>query len=98
MFEVNGIVYASDPAPDMIVVAARYVGNQQFVVTFSTGETRLFDATDLRPYPVFEPLENESILAAMKLSHGVMEWLDGEIDIAPEAVYEMSHEYPLAVA
>lgn len=98
MFESNGIVYASNPSPDMTIASARYVGNQQFVVSFSTGETRLFDATELEPFPVFEPLKDESVLVGMRLSHGVMEWLDGEIDIAPEAVYEMSYEYPMAVA
>ena len=93
MYEVDGIVYASNPGPDLLVESARYVGNQQMVVTFNSGETRLLDATDLLAMPAFAPLADEGVLRSFEIDHGVICWLDGEIDIAPEAVYATSYQY-----
>jgi hypothetical protein len=39
----------------------------------------------------FEPLKNEDIFQNFSIFHGVITWLSGEIDIAPETVYEMSY-------
>jgi len=36
-------------------------------------------------------LADESVFGSVALFHGVMTWNNGEIDIAPEAVYEMSY-------
>ena len=62
------------------------------MVTFSTGETKLFDTTILKG-EVFEPLKNTEILCNPKLVHGVIIWNNEEIDVAPEFVYENSFPY-----
>ena len=93
MFEVDGIMYASEPSDTLLVAAVRYVGNQEFVVTFSTGETRLFDATELFSMPAFAPLKDEEVLRSPRVEDGVLCWLDGDIDIAPEALHGMSYQY-----
>ena len=90
MYIQNGIAYAGEPVSDIEVSAVRYLGDYVFLITFSTGETRVFDATNLFDMPVFGPLKNEETLADVSLDHGVMTWLDGDIDIAPEAVYGSS--------
>lgn len=41
----------------------------------------------------FEPLKNEEVLKNMSVFHGVITWMDGEIDIAPETVYQESYPY-----
>ena len=62
------------------------------LLTFSTGEQRLFDTT-LLTGSAFEPLRDEKILSEIKIFHGVMTWMNGEIDIAPETMYADSYPY-----
>ena len=62
------------------------------LVTFSTGEKRLFDTTELKG-PAFAPLADEKIFNNPVLFHGVITWKNGEIDIAPETVYKESYAY-----
>lgn len=51
MYEANGIVYGSEPAEAMKVMGVRDVGDYILLVTFSTGETRLVDCTELFSMP-----------------------------------------------
>ena len=62
------------------------------LVTFSTGEKRLFDTTMLNG-SAFAPLADEDVFMNPVLFHGVNTWNNGEIDIAPEAVYQNSYAY-----
>ena len=62
------------------------------LVTFSTGEKRLFDVTTLRG-EAFAPLKDAAVRDHPMLFHGVITWMDGEIDIAPETVYRDSYAY-----
>lgn len=93
MYISNGIAYAREPVQGIQVASAQYVGNHVLLLTFSTGETRLFDASELFNLPVFIPLEDESTLSSFVIDHGVLTWLYGELDIAPEALYERSYKY-----
>ena len=43
--------------------------------------------------PVFAPLADQKILDAFSIEDGTLTWLDGSIDIAPQAVYSRSYEY-----
>ena len=93
MFIKGGIVYASEPTAELEVVACRSVGDGILIVTFSTGETRLFDVTCLLDMPAFEPLADWNVAEAFSIEDGVLTWLDGEVDIAPQALYSRSYEY-----
>lgn len=93
MFENNGIVYASAPASGMKVVSARVTNDLSMLVVFTTGETRLLDATVLLKYPAFAKLADPAVFAGFSIDHGVLCWLSGEIDIAPERLYELSYSY-----
>ena len=62
------------------------------ILTFSNGEIRLFDASILEG-EVFRPLDNEAVFMNPSVDHGVVCWMDGEIDCAPEYMYEHSYEY-----
>ena len=45
--------------------------------------------------PLFEvSYESNTIFKNAKVEYGVVTWADGEIDIAPETMYENSYEYP----
>lgn len=93
MFAVDGYVYASEPTAGIKVTSARVVDDLCMLVTFSTGETRLLDATDLLAFEAFAPLEDRCVFEAFAIEHGVLTWLDGDIDIAPEGLYKRTYEY-----
>lgn len=95
MYELDGICYAGGGRPDARVVAAKPLMGGMLLVTFSTGERRLFDTTALEG-PAFGPLRSGEAQATVRVEHGFISWLDGEIDVAPEYVYENSWEYDTA--
>jgi hypothetical protein len=47
----------------------------------------------LLSYPAFQPLRDENVFRAVQVDHGVVTWMDGEIDIAPETMYADSFAY-----
>lgn len=95
MYIVNDIAYAGTPFEDMKVDRVRIVNDFCMLVRFSSGETRLFDATPLFAMPAFEPLSDEDVFKTFRIDHGVLTWQDGSIDIAPEFLYERSHRYEI---
>lgn len=92
MFEINGIVYAGGFQENIKISDARIISDHMMLLTFSTGEKRVFDAT-LLDGPVFEPLKNPAIFEDYAIVHGAITWLDEEIDCAPEYMYEHSYAY-----
>ncbi|NEG96082.1 DUF2442 domain-containing protein [Bifidobacterium sp. SMB2] len=94
MFEVNGILYADEPAQELEVRSARVADDRIMLVTFSTGETRLCDFTEMYDdVPSFAPLRDEKTFEDFHIDHGVLTWCDGDIDISPTYLYEHSYEY-----
>lgn len=93
MYLVNGIAYAGTAVQDMRVCAVNPLDDMMMLVTFASGERRLYDATQLLQYPAFQPLKDEAVFRAARVDHGVVIWLDGEIDIAPETMYATSFPY-----
>ena len=93
MFVNDGIAYAGEPVEGIRVVSAKVVGRLSMLVTFSTGEERVFDASALLEMPAFSPLADEPVFSAFSIEHGVVCWEGGEIDVAPERMYEMSFAY-----
>lgn len=76
---------------------AKLLRGSMLLVTFSTGEKRLFDATKLKG-GAFAPLADEKTLGDFTIFHGVVTWLNGEIDLAPETMYCDSYPYSEEVA
>ena len=92
MYIIDDICYAGEATPDIKVKEATVLRGGMILITFSTGEQRLFDTT-LLTGAAFEPLKDEKTLADFTIFHGVMTWMNGEIDIAPETMYEESYPY-----
>lgn len=92
MFLLNGIVYASEFKDNIQIISAKPLEDKMMLLTFSTGEQRLFDSTILKG-PVFEALNQESIFKNCKVVDGVVTWMDEEIDCAPEYMYQNSYPY-----
>ena len=92
MYISNGIVYGGEPMESIKIISIKPLNDMIMLLTFSSGETRLFDATILSG-EVFEPLKNEKVFQNPVIDHGVVTWLNGEIDCAPEYMYENSYAY-----
>ncbi|WEV74580.1 DUF2442 domain-containing protein [Bifidobacterium sp. ESL0798] len=94
MFEKDGIVYADNYAKELEVESVRVTDDHIMLVTFSTGETRLCDFTELfDKVPAFEPLRDEKVFETVKVMHGIPMWQNGTIDISPTYLYDHSYEY-----
>ena len=92
MYIVNDICYADEMREEIRVKAAKPLPGRMLLVTFSTGEKRLYDTTTLHG-PAFSPLNDEAVFENIDIFHGVITWNHGEIDIAPETVYQDSYPY-----
>jgi hypothetical protein len=92
MYIKDDVCYAGELQDDIKIVEAKPLRGGMMLVTFSTGEKRLFDTTLLKG-AAFEPLANDDVFRHPVLFHGVITWNNGEIDIAPEFVYEHSYTY-----
>lgn len=92
MFTLNGTVYASEKPENIQIVSAIPLDDMMMLLTFSTGEQRLFDATVLAG-PAFEPLKDEKVFKNCQIVDGIVTWMNEEIDCAPEYMYENSYAY-----
>ncbi len=88
MYIRDGIAYAGDPTPILKVIGVRPLANYILWVRFSTGETKTFDFKPLLNDPCFKPLNNVDTFRGVYIDYGCTVWNDGDIDIAPEYLYE----------
>ena len=84
--------YPDDPQPMLKIVAADRLGDYRLMVTFNNGAKRIFDGHSLLDGPVFAPLADEKVFNDYALDYETLTWLNGEVDIAPEFVYEHSEK------
>ena len=87
------MAYANAKMQKASVKAVKPLDDMMMIVTFGSGEA-LYDATQLLAFPAFQPLRDEKVFKNAKVEYGVVTWNNGEIDIAPETMYENSYEYP----
>lgn len=92
MYIKDGICYAGELVAGIKVESAKVCDKGMMLVTFSTGEQRIFDSSQLEG-SAFAPLEQQKVFEDFAIRHGVLTWLDGAIDIAPETMYDMSLPY-----
>lgn len=93
MYIENGIAYAGTPTKEIRVRAVKALDDMMMILTFTSGERRLYDATQLLAYPAFQPLRDEAVFKSAAVEYGAVVWNDGEIDIAPETMYVNSFAY-----
>ena len=93
MYIMNGIAYAGERSENIEVSSVKPLDDMMMIVTFSTGEKRLFDASGLLQYPAFAPLKNKEVFMNASVEYGVVCWNGGEIDLAPETMYDQSFPY-----
>ncbi|MBQ8576410.1 MAG: DUF2442 domain-containing protein [Clostridia bacterium] len=88
MYISDDIAYAGDPTPLLKVNSIQPLEQHRLKVQFSNGECRIFDCVPLLSMPAFAPLADETLFRSVVLEHGIPVWNDGDIDIAPELLYE----------
>ena len=88
MYVVKGIAYADEIKPTIKVCGVRPLDNFRLWVRFNTGEAKIFDFKPLLKTPAFVPLADKSIFRSVYINHGMTLWNNGDIDIAPEVLYE----------
>lgn len=93
MYIINGIVYAGNQTNEIKILTVKPLDDMMMLVTFTSGEKRLFDATILLSMPAFKSLENKSVFNNAKVERGVIVWNNGDIDVAPEYIYINSYVY-----
>ena len=94
MYFFDGFVYGGEPKGAIRVGKVKPLPDQMMLLTFNNHEQRLFDATILNG-PAFEALSKTEVFNNPEIDYGVVTWNEGQIDCAPEYMYEHSYEYAL---
>ena len=71
------------------VIAVEALSGFLLDLEFENVERRRFDMTPFLRYPVYRRLQNPGFFSLARASHGTVVW-PGEIDIAPETLYDLS--------
>ena len=71
------------------IASVQAVPDFKLQLYFSNGEYRCFDMAPYLNFPVYRRLENPGFFALARVDYGTVVW-PGEIDIAPETLYECS--------
>ena len=71
------------------VVSVQTHPDFQLDLEFENGERRRFDMSPYLHYPVFRRLENPGFFSLARVEYGTVVW-PGNIDIAPETLYDLS--------
>ena len=70
------------------ITSAEYIDGYKMILLFNDGQKRIFDFLPLiERYPVFKPLHDLDLFKAFTITD-TLEWNNGNIDIAPEYIYE----------
>ncbi|MCQ2413041.1 MAG: DUF2442 domain-containing protein [Sphaerochaetaceae bacterium] len=94
MYEIDGVCYAGTLDESLEVSSVKILDAGMLLVKFSSGETRLFDVLSLLSKgAAYAPLADEENRRTARVTFGFVSWMDGEIDIAPETMYQESFPY-----
>lgn len=85
----DDICLADAPDPILRVLEARPLDADRMEFLFSNGERRIWNRATLRG-SAFLPLRTERVFRAVELFHGIPTWDSGNIDIAPEWLWQTS--------
>jgi len=88
MYISDGIAYAGEQKPVIKICGVRPLPDHMLWLRFTTGETKVFDFKPLLKDTGFALLADESTFAGVYIDYGVTVWNNGDIDIAPEYLYE----------
>jgi len=77
---MNGLIW---------VTAAEYLGGHKLRLSFNDGSRKVFDFSPLiKKFPLYRGLEPTEKFKDFTVTDWTVSWDNGEIDIAPEYLYE----------
>ncbi|MBM6885578.1 DUF2442 domain-containing protein [Pseudoflavonifractor phocaeensis] len=76
--------------PVIRISGVRPLEGYKLWLRFNTGEARVFDFKPLLNELGFAPLQDPKVFCGVYIDYGVTVWNNGNIDIAPEYLYENS--------
>lgn len=77
---MNGLIW---------VTAAEYLGGHKLRLSFNDGSRKVFDFSPLiKNFPLYRGLEPTEKFKDFTVTDWTVSWDNGEIDIAPEYLYE----------
>ena len=88
MYVINDIAYAGERKPILKITGVRPMEDYRLWARFNTGEAKVFDFKSLLDCPAFAALSDRTVFDSVYIDYGVPIWNDGDIDIAPEALYD----------
>lgn len=88
MYIINGIAYAGEKKQPIKVCGVRPLDNDRLWLRFNNDEAKIFDFSKLIEEKAYAPLKDITVFKSVYIDYGCPVWLDGEIDIAPEYLYE----------
>jgi len=87
MIEIDGIVYAENPRPDLIRVKyVRPLDGYKLLLTFTNGKQKVYDMSMRLEKPCFLPLRDMDLFNRAYVEHGTVVWNE-DIDICPDELY-----------
>ena len=92
MYYYNGFVCGGRPDGQIRITDVKVLPDRIMILTFNNNEKRLFDASILSG-EAYKPLQENRIFQDVLIDHGVVTWNNGNIDCAPEFMYNHSFEY-----
>lgn len=90
MYVIDGIAYAGEQRKSISIKSACPLNDYKVLVCFGNGERKIFDFAPLLDMQCYQPLKDKSVFDRVYVECGTLCWNDGDIDIAPETVYEQS--------
>ena len=84
----NGICHAELSEVPLHAIGCSALDGHRVRVEFNDGSVKDVDLEPLFSFPAFRPLSDPAVFRAFSIYHGIVTWRDGEIDIAPEWLYE----------
>ena len=91
----NGICHAEAGKVPLHAIGCSALDGHILRVEFNDGSVKDVDLKPLLSLPAFSPLSDPVVFQAFSIDHGIVNWLEGEIDIAPEWLYDhgINHIY-----
>ena len=65
--------------------------NYNLLLSFDTGEQKLFDMTPYLDKGIFQKLKNDNFFKTARIGNDTVIWGNGEIDMSPDTLYLKSN-------
>ena len=90
MYIIDGIAYAGECPKPIGAKSIRPLEDYKLLILFNNGERRIFDFKPLLDMPCYKSLWDIDMFRQVYVECGTAVWDNGEIDIAPETLFEES--------